>query len=102
MVVPMDDVIDKIPTLVSTINEFAETRSWTKYHTPRNLVMALIGEVGELAELQQFKGEDEKPGVEDLDKLSQEIADVSIYLLRLASVCRAVPTLCNELKRRQK
>jgi hypothetical protein len=32
-------------------------RNWTQYHTPRNLVLALVGEVGELAELFQWRGE---------------------------------------------
>jgi dCTP diphosphatase len=32
-------------------------RNWTQYHTPRNLVLALVGEVGELAEIFQWRGE---------------------------------------------
>jgi hypothetical protein len=32
-------------------------RNWIQYHTPRNLVLALVGEVGELAELFQWRGE---------------------------------------------
>ena len=32
-------------------------RNWTQFHTPRNLVLALVGEVGELAELFQWRGE---------------------------------------------
>jgi dCTP diphosphatase len=32
-------------------------RNWTQYHSPRNLVLALVGEVGELAELFQWQGE---------------------------------------------
>eukprot|EP00955_Chlamydomonas_euryale_P077152 362866-Chlamydomonas_euryale.AAC.23 len=43
--------------LRSTLRKFAADRDWNKYHTPRNLVMALVGEVGELAECFQWKGE---------------------------------------------
>mmetsp|Transcript_12489 Transcript_12489/g.26584 ORF Transcript_12489/g.26584 Transcript_12489/m.26584 type:complete len:341 (+) Transcript_12489:63-1085(+) len=96
------------------IRNFANERLWNRYHTPRNITLALLGEVGELAELFQWRGdhdnnddnadgnEDGDAGVnpngekrniekllteEELDKIGQEIADVSIYLLRLADVC---------------
>jgi dCTP diphosphatase len=41
---------------------FAAEREWEQYHTPRNLMLALTGEVGELAELFQWRG-DAKAGV---------------------------------------
>ncbi|KAL7471989.1 hypothetical protein ACHAXS_012311 [Conticribra weissflogii] len=84
------------------IGEFANERLWNRYHTPRNIALALLGEVGELAELFQWKGDvgtgdnlSETEGnlclvgwtEEEVDKVSQEIADVSIYLIRLADVC---------------
>jgi NTP pyrophosphatase (non-canonical NTP hydrolase) len=58
----------------------------------------LLGEVGELAELVQWKGDDEDPSFDtkELDKLSQELADVSIYLLRLATVRDVVTPLCEQ------
>jgi NTP pyrophosphatase (non-canonical NTP hydrolase) len=37
-------------------HEFCNIRNWTQYQTPRNLLLALVGEVGELAELFQWKG----------------------------------------------
>eukprot|EP00903_Cladosiphon_okamuranus_P016873 g15557.t1 len=75
------------------LKRFAEQRNWTQFHTPRNLSLALCGEVGELCELFQFKNEDDcGPGLlgwtkEARDKLSQELSDVCIYLLRLSDVC---------------
>lgn len=39
------------------MRNFAESREWGKYHTPRNLTLALMGEVGEIAEIFQWKGE---------------------------------------------
>jgi dCTP diphosphatase len=74
--------------LTVAIREFATERQWSVYHRPRNLVLALMGELGELAELVQWNGDRaESLTDEQLDKLSQELADVAIYLLRLADVC---------------
>ncbi|KAH3743391.1 dCTP pyrophosphatase 1 [Pelomyxa schiedti] len=39
----------------STLQSFADDRDWEKYHTPRNLVLAMVGEVGELAECFQWR-----------------------------------------------
>lgn len=36
---------------------FATEREWQKFHTPRNILLALVGEVGEVAEILQWKGE---------------------------------------------
>ena len=82
---------DRLPYLCATVATFAEERAWNRYHTPRNLVLALIGEMGELAELWQFRGDNEEEDSwtrEQHDKLGQEIADVTIYLIRLATVCQ--------------
>lgn len=81
--------IMNIRKLSSTIHQFATDREWQKYHTPRNLLLALVGEVGELAELVQFRGDDSTCTftITEIDKLGQELADVTIYLLRLADVC---------------
>lgn len=70
--------------------EFAAARDWQRFHTPKNLVMALSGEVGELTALFQWLTPDESGAVltdpaaraEVLD----ELADVTIYLARLADV----------------
>ena len=81
----------RLPVLCATVGEFAEERAWNRYHTPRNLVLALIGEMGELAELWQFRGDNDNEDSwtrEQHDKLGQEIADVTIYLIRLATVCQ--------------
>eukprot|EP00804_Cyclotella_cryptica_P008477 CCRYP_003977-RA/>CCRYP_003977-RA protein AED:0.07 eAED:0.07 QI:620/1/1/1/1/1/2/219/292 len=89
------------------LRQFATERLWNRYHTPRNIALALLGEVGELAELFQWSGDiitnvsangakvhSQLTGLlalgwteEEVDKVGQEIADVSIYLMRLADVC---------------
>ncbi|XP_054822779.1 uncharacterized protein LOC129321077 [Prosopis cineraria] len=71
--------------------EFAELRGWDQYHSPRNLLLALVGEVGELSEIFQWKGEVEKGlpnwSRDDKEHLEEELSDVLLYLVRLADVC---------------
>ncbi|XWS60487.1 hypothetical protein CRYUN_Cryun07bG0040300 [Craigia yunnanensis] len=71
--------------------EFAEVRGWDKYHSPRNLLLALVGEVGEVSEIFQWKGEVVKglPNwtADDKEHLEEELSDVLLYLVRLADVC---------------
>ncbi|XP_057294504.1 dCTP pyrophosphatase 1-like isoform X2 [Hydractinia symbiolongicarpus] len=71
--------------------QFADERNWNQFHSPRNLLLALVGEVGELAELFQWKGE-VKQGLPDWsdrqrEHLGEELSDVLIYLVRLADKC---------------
>lgn len=70
-------------------SEFCTERDWDQFHTPKNLVMALGGEVGELTELFQWLTPEESAGVMASPKHAQvreEMADVLLYLLRLAEV----------------
>ncbi|KAF8408160.1 hypothetical protein HHK36_007302 [Tetracentron sinense] len=71
--------------------EFARVREWDKFHSPRNLLLALVGEVGELSEIFQWRGEVAR-GLpnwtsDDKEHLEEEISDVLLYLVRLADVC---------------
>ncbi|KAJ7387190.1 dCTP pyrophosphatase 1 [Desmophyllum pertusum] len=72
-------------------SQFAKERDWDQFHQPRNLVLAMVGEVGEVAELFQWKGE-VKEGLPDWSPkekhhLAQELSDVLVYLVRLAEKC---------------
>ncbi|KAL2921308.1 dCTP pyrophosphatase 1 [Bienertia sinuspersici] len=73
------------------LEEFAQARDWGKYHSPRNLLLAMVGEVGELSEIFQWKGEVAKglPNWQESDKehLGEELSDVLLYLIRLADIC---------------
>ncbi|XP_035690779.1 dCTP pyrophosphatase 1-like [Branchiostoma floridae] len=73
-------------------NQFARERDWDQFHSPRNLLLAMVGEVGEVAELFQWRGEVKEglPDWSEKDKkhLSQELSDVLIYLVRLAEKCQ--------------
>ena len=72
---------------------FAQDRDWDLYHKPRNLIMALTGEVGELAEIFQWKTDAEAdvglPGwsARDRERVEHELSDVLLYLLRIADRC---------------
>ena len=76
--------------LASLIRDFADRRDWQKFHTPKNLSMAVAGEAGELvAEFQWLTPEESNVAElspEKLRAIALEIADVQIYLLRLADV----------------
>ena len=65
---------------------FAEARDWDKFHSPKNLIMALGGEVSELLDLFQWLTEAQSYELtpEQHRAAAHEIADVQIYLLRLA------------------
>ncbi len=67
--------------------EFVRERDWDKFHTPKNLAMALAGEAGELVELFQWLTPEESSDLA-LDPvkakaLRHELADILFYLLRL-------------------
>ena len=72
--------------LQDSIRDFATERDWDQFHSPKNLAMALGGETGELLEQFQWLTESESktPDAEKRQAIADEIADVLIYLLRLA------------------
>lgn len=77
--------------LADRVRDFADRRDWAKFHTPRNLVLALVGEVGELAAEVQWLTDDEVRSAlssdESRGRIEDELADVLIYLTRLADRC---------------
>ena len=77
----MKDVYD----LQDDLREFAKERDWEKFHTPKNLAMALSVEVAELSEhfmwLESMDWPSGKTGL-----IADEMADVLIYLVRMADV----------------
>ena len=69
------------------LENFAVERNWNQFHTPKNLVMALSNEVGELMELFQWLTPEQslmiKKSNSEKKMIEEEVADVFIYLLRL-------------------
>lgn len=76
--------------LTAQTRAFADDRDWQRFHTPKNLAMALAGEVGELlAELQWLTPEESAAVMADAEhgaRVRAEVGDVMIYLTRLADV----------------
>ena len=72
--------------LAARLAEFARERDWDQFHAPKNLAMALAGEVGELLEHFQWLSEQQSANlpVEVKDAVELEMADVLLYLVRLA------------------
>lgn len=79
-----------LESLRDRLRQFANDRDWGQFHTPRNLALALAGEVGELAAVLQWVPEERAQALgEDgtlRDQLGNEMADVLIYLVRMADV----------------
>jgi dCTP diphosphatase len=70
------------------IRRFMRARRWEAAHSPKNLAMALTAEVGELVELFQWLTESQSRALTRKERVCvrDELADVAIYLLRLADV----------------
>jgi NTP pyrophosphatase (non-canonical NTP hydrolase) len=79
-----------IEELTTAIRELARSRDWERFHTPKNLAMALSVEVAELVELFQWLTPEESAALVDTPEgrsaVEDEVADIAIYLLRLADV----------------
>ena len=67
--------------------DFALERDWVKYDKPRNLLLAMLTEVGELGDLYQWKEAGSEISPKMLNETAQELDDVAIYLMRLSRAC---------------
>ena len=72
--------------LTRRIREFTEARDWQQFHSPKNLGMALIVESAELVEHFQWLTEAQSRTLppEKLVEVAEELADIQIYLIRIA------------------
>ena len=80
---------ESISNLQKQLEAFANERDWRQFHTPKNLAMALAGEAGELlAEFQWMTPEESEQAMESksAESIRMEMADVFIYLARLAGL----------------
>ena len=95
------------------LDKFIEDRGWDEYRTPKNLVMALSVEVGELVELFQWLSPEDSENLKHDPKaileIEEEIADVLSYLIQLSGKlgidiykCFWRKTKKNELKHKVK
>lgn len=77
-----------LPDIQQRLRKFAEDRNWEQFHSPKNLSMALAAEAAELLEIFQWVTEKQSKDIikseEEIAQVKEEIADVFIYLVRLA------------------
>lgn len=77
-----------IKEIQKKLRKFAEERNWEQFHSPKNLSMALAAETAELLEIFQWLTEEQSKNIvnsgKDMAAVREEIADVFIYLARLA------------------
>jgi NTP pyrophosphatase (non-canonical NTP hydrolase) len=80
--------IMNLPDIQQKLRKFAEDRNWDQFHSPKNLSMALAAETAELLEIFQWLTEEQSKDIVNSEKeiaqVKEEIADVFIYLVRLA------------------
>ncbi len=80
----------ELADLQRRLRDFADERDWNRFHTPKNLAMALAGEAGELLEIFQWltpeQSQDVMRDARTAEQVRHELADVLAYLLRLADV----------------
>jgi len=75
-----------LEALVKALRRFTAERGWQRFHSPKNLAMALGGEAGELLEQLQWLSESESadPDPDRREAIQHEIADVFIYTIMLS------------------
>ena len=85
----MNDASATIEDIRARLRSFRDARDWSQFHRPRDLALAISGEVGELAELFLWISDAEiEARLEDDEryraKIADEVADILIYLMYLA------------------
>ena len=84
---PARDSMDKIEEIQKTLSRFALDREWDRFHSPKNLSMALSKEASELLEIFQWLTEEESCSLppEKMARVRDELGDVFNCLLQLAA-----------------
>ena len=82
--------MSELKVLRDRMRQFAEERDWGRFHDPKSVLLALVGEVGELAELFQWLPAEQAQSMSRIEPLraraGEEMADVLLYLILLADV----------------
>ncbi|ALK99071.1 nucleotide pyrophosphohydrolase [Massilia sp. WF1] len=81
-----DSAFGDLARLREIVREFVDERDWDQFHSPKNLASALTVEAAELLEHFQWlqHGRAEELGPDKLREVRHEMADVLVYLVRLA------------------
>lgn len=92
-----------IENIQQQLRAFAKDRDWEQFHHPKNLAMALAAEAGELLEIFQWLSEAESLAASHdaalKAKTSEELADILLYLMRLADLMQIDlhQAVCNKM-----
>jgi dCTP diphosphatase len=82
--------VSDLEMLRDRMQRFADDRDWGRFHDPKSVLLALVGEVGELAELFQWLPAADARELTQHQPLrtrvGEEMADVLLYLVLLADV----------------
>jgi dCTP diphosphatase len=82
--------VAEFDALRDRMRQFTKDRDWGRFHDPKSLILALVGEVGELAELFQWLPAPDARRLAEHEPLKtrvgEELADVLLYLVRLADI----------------
>jgi NTP pyrophosphatase (non-canonical NTP hydrolase) len=89
---------DGLTQLRDELRAFCAARDWHRYHTPKNLVMALSVEAAELVEHFQWADGSVPPDAVKRAEVADEIGDVLIYLVELADVMDIDPVAAARAK----
>lgn len=78
--------MNTLESIRERLRAFAGERDWDQFHSPKNLSMALIAEAAELVEHFQWLTEEQSAQLppERLREVETELADIFIYLIRMA------------------
>ena len=77
---------DSLDSLRERLRSFARERDWDQFHTPKNLACAVVTEAAELLAHFRWADEVKTPQLTEMQRreISYEIADVLLFLVRLA------------------
>jgi dCTP diphosphatase len=92
--------MERLDTLRIKLARFTDERDWDQFHNPKNLAMALVAEAGELVEHFQWLSLEQAAHLspEAKTEVAMEIADVLLFLLRLADKLDIDPVAAAEMK----
>lgn len=94
---------DSLQNLARALAQFAQERDWQQFHAPKNLASALVVEAGELLEhfMWMPEAQSRQLDAEKRDAVGEEIADVLLYLVQLASALGIDPIQAAQAKMRR-
>lgn len=79
-------LMSSLEQITGQLREFANERDWNQFHSAKNLILAIVGEVGELASEVQWLTSQEMENRKSDKAIADEIADIALYLIRLSDV----------------